>query len=92
MSLNPTVTGVARNFAEYINRVVYRGEHFTLMRGKHPVAELRPVTSRKRLRELPDLLSSLPHLSREDLDGMAADLERAREEISGHPPRDPWAS
>ncbi|MDP9348094.1 MAG: type II toxin-antitoxin system Phd/YefM family antitoxin [Gemmatimonadota bacterium] len=92
MRFNPTVTEVARHFAEYINRVAYRGERFVLMRGKRPVAELRPVASGKRLRELPDLLFSLPHLSKEDLEGMAADLEQAREKISRNPVRDPWAS
>lgn len=92
MRSNPTVTEVARHFAEYINRVAYRGERFVLMRGKRPVAELRPVPSGKRLRELPELLSSLPRLSREEVDGLAADLEQAREELSRHPMRDPWAS
>lgn len=92
MRFNPTVTEVARHFAEYINRVAYRGERFVLMRGKRPVAELRPVASGKRLRELPDLLFSLPHLSKEDLEGMAADLEQAREKISRNPVGDPWAS
>ena len=34
-----SVTEVARHFADYINRVVYRGERFVLMRGNKPVAE-----------------------------------------------------
>lgn len=92
MRFNPTVTEVARHFAEYINRVAYRGERFVLMRGKRPVAELRPVPSGKRLGELPELLASLPPLSREDLEGLAADLEQAREELARSPMRDPWAS
>ena len=29
-----TVTQVARNFADYVNRVAYRHESFTLVRGK----------------------------------------------------------
>lgn len=33
-----TVTQVARNFAEYVNRVAYRRESFTLIRGKKPLA------------------------------------------------------
>ncbi len=28
-----SVTEVARNFADYVNRVVYRGERFVLVRG-----------------------------------------------------------
>jgi hypothetical protein len=38
-----TVTQVARNFAEYVNRVAYRRESFTLVRGKKRLAELRDV-------------------------------------------------
>ena len=41
-----TVTQVARNFAEYVNRVAYRRESFTLVRGKKPLAELRPLPSK----------------------------------------------
>ena len=42
MALTLSVTEVARHFAEYINRVSYRGESFVLVRGNKPVAELRP--------------------------------------------------
>ncbi len=38
-----TVTQVARNFAEYVNRVAYRRESFTLVRVKKPIAELRQL-------------------------------------------------
>lgn len=92
MRPNPTVTEVARNFAEYINRVAYRGERFVLMRGKRPVAELRPVSSGKRLRELPEILSSLPHLSSDDLESLDTDLNVAREELSRRPLENPWVS
>jgi antitoxin (DNA-binding transcriptional repressor) of toxin-antitoxin stability system len=47
-----SVTEVARNFADYINRVVYRGERFVLVRGNKPVAELGPLPVGKRLAEL----------------------------------------
>jgi antitoxin (DNA-binding transcriptional repressor) of toxin-antitoxin stability system len=63
MSQTLTVTEIARHFAEYINRVAYRGEHFVLMRGNKPIAELRPVLAGKRLADLPALCASLPHLS-----------------------------
>ena len=43
MSQTLSVTEVARHFAEYINRVAYRGECFVLMRGNKPIAELRPL-------------------------------------------------
>jgi antitoxin (DNA-binding transcriptional repressor) of toxin-antitoxin stability system len=92
MRFNPSVTEVARNFAEYINRVAFRGERFILMRGRRPVAELRPVPVGKRLGELPELLASLPRLSDADAASLSADLESAREELSREPMRDVWAS
>jgi antitoxin (DNA-binding transcriptional repressor) of toxin-antitoxin stability system len=92
MRFNPSVTEVARNFADYINRVAFRGERFTLMRGNKPVAELRPVPSGRRLGELPELLASLPRLSPDDASALAEDIETARSELSEQPLSDPWAS
>jgi antitoxin (DNA-binding transcriptional repressor) of toxin-antitoxin stability system len=73
-----SVTEVSRNFAEYINRVAYRGEEFLLVRGKKPVAELRPVPRGKKLGELPQLLKSLPRLSAEEATDFAGDLAAIR--------------
>jgi antitoxin (DNA-binding transcriptional repressor) of toxin-antitoxin stability system len=92
MRFNPSVTEVARHFADYINRVAFRGERFTLMRGNKPVAELRPVPAGRRLGELPELLASLPRLSPADAAVLAEDLDAARQEIAEQPLRDPWAS
>jgi len=85
-----TVTQVARNFAEYVNRVAYRRESFTLLRGKRPVAELRPLPTGARLSELPGLLASLPWLTEAEAGGLAADLNAAREELGEA--RDAWQS
>jgi len=76
-----TVTQVARNFAEYVNRVAYRRESFTLLRGKKPLAELRPLPTGARLSELPGLLASLPRLTEVEAGELAADLDAAREEL-----------
>ncbi|CAN5675242.1 MAG: type II toxin-antitoxin system Phd/YefM family antitoxin [Gemmatimonadetes bacterium] len=92
MRFNPSVTEVARHFADYINRVAFRGERFTLMRGNKPVAELRPVPAGRRLGELPELLASLPRLSPEDAAALADDLDTARRQMAERPLRDPWAS
>jgi antitoxin (DNA-binding transcriptional repressor) of toxin-antitoxin stability system len=93
MPAHPTVSEVAENFAEYIDRVVHRGERFVLMQGQEPVAELRPVAvERRRLRELPDLLASLPRLSSEDLESFESDLADARNELGHLPARNPWES
>ena len=85
-----TVTQVARNFAEYVNRVAYRRESFTLLRGKRPVAELRPLPTGARLSELPGLLASLPRLTEAEAGELAADLDAAREELGEAP--DAWQS
>ena len=66
MSRKATVTEVVRNFADYINRVAYRGERFLLERGGKVVAELRPVPEGRRLGDLPGILDSLPHLGPDD--------------------------
>ncbi len=83
-----TVTQVARNFADYINRVAYRRESFTLVRGKKALAELRPLPAGARLSELPALLSSLPHLTESEAADLADDLEAARSALRDE--RDAW--
>jgi antitoxin (DNA-binding transcriptional repressor) of toxin-antitoxin stability system len=92
MAQTLTVTEVVRHFAEYINRVSYRGESFVLVRGNKPVAELRPLPSGKKLSELPSLLASIPHLSSTEAEQLADDIEAAREELARVEVRDPWAS
>ena len=76
-----TVTQVARNFAEYVNRVAYRRESFTLLRGRKPLAELRPLPTGARLSELPGLLASLPRLTEAEAGEFAADLDASRDEL-----------
>jgi antitoxin (DNA-binding transcriptional repressor) of toxin-antitoxin stability system len=92
MSQTLSVTEVARHFAEYINRVAYRGECFVLMRGNKPIAELRPLPVGKRLAELPALLASLPHLAVMEATQFAADLSAAREALARAEVHDPWRS
>jgi antitoxin (DNA-binding transcriptional repressor) of toxin-antitoxin stability system len=87
-----SVTEMARHFAEYINRVAYRGECFVLVRGKKPMAELRPLPAGKRLEELPALLASLPHLSPTEATRFADDLTAAREALARAEVHDPWQS
>lgn len=86
------VSEAVRNFADYINRVAYRGESFTLIRGNKPVAELAPVVAGRRLGDLPYLLASLPPLDESEAGEFAGDVSRARSELSSVPVRDPWGS
>jgi antitoxin (DNA-binding transcriptional repressor) of toxin-antitoxin stability system len=92
MSQTLTVTEVARHFAEYINRVAYRGESFVLIRGNKPIAELRPVPSGRRLADLPALCASLPPLSATEAAQFAEDLAAAREALAQQEVHDPWRS
>ena len=88
-----TVTDVLRNFSDYISRVTYRGERFVLTRGGKAVAELVPAPPAGRpLGELADVLTSLPRLGAEEAVRFGEDLERARAEMRGAMPEDPWAS
>jgi len=82
MTQTLSVTEVVRHFAEYINRVAYRGECFVLVRGNKPMAELRPLPMGKRLAELPSLLASLPHLSSAEAAQFADDLTAARKTLT----------
>ena len=92
MSHTLSVTEMARHFAEYINRVAYRGESFVLVRGHKPLAELRPLPAGKRLAELPALLASLPHPSPTEAAQFADDLTAAREALARAEVHDPWQS
>ena len=85
-----SVTELARNLTDYINRVVYRGERFRVTRGRRTVAELHPLPTGRSLADLPDLLHSLPHLPADDVRAFASDIDRSRESLPGIDTRDPW--
>ncbi len=87
-----SISEVSRNFADYINRVAYRGECFTLFRGKKPVAELRPVSRTRKLKELKSLLKTLPALSEQECDSFSEDLKRIRLDGNREMLGDPWES
>ncbi len=87
-----TVTEMARNFSEYINRVAYRGERFLLTRGNRVVAEIRPVPEVRKLSELPGLLDALPRLGHEDAEAFARDWAASREELGGPGSEGAWGS
>lgn len=87
-----SVTEAVRNFADFINRVAYRGEEFTLARGGRAVARLVPVPQAGRLGDLPELLTSVPELGPEEAKAFADDLRLARDELAGAPEVDPWES
>ncbi|MBM4038130.1 MAG: antitoxin [Planctomycetes bacterium] len=92
MNRTVSVTELVRNFSDYLNRVTYRGEGFTLVRGKKPVAELRPVPRGVKVKDLAAVLRSLPHLTREEAEAFGRDIEEGRAALRKERPRDPWES
>jgi len=87
-----TVTEIARHFADYVNRVAYRRESFTLVRGKKPLAELRPLPAGRRLSELPAVFAALARLSPAEAADFADDLSSAQAELAHAEVRDAWQS
>ncbi len=87
-----SVTEIVRGFSEYLNRVAYRNERFILVKGRKPVAELRPLPAGRHLGELEAVLKSLPSLGAEEAASFGADLAAARGELPRAEARDPWAS
>jgi hypothetical protein len=87
-----SVTEMVRGFSDYINRVVYRKESFLLLKGRKPVAEIRPVPGGLKLGELPRLLDSLPAMTPSEAEAFGADLEAARRELPPSELGDPWQS
>lgn len=86
-----TVTDLARNLSDYLNRATYRREEFVITRGGKPVATLSPVPSGVRISDLERVFSGLPDLAPGDLAVMESDLVSARE-AGNDPTSDPWPS
>ena len=76
-----SVTEAVRNFADFINRVAYRGEQFVLERGGRPVARLVPVPQAGRLGDLPDIMAAIPKLGPVDAEDFARVLEDGSAEL-----------
>jgi antitoxin (DNA-binding transcriptional repressor) of toxin-antitoxin stability system len=85
-----SITHLARNLADVVNRVAYRGERFTVIRGGRPVVELVPPAQGRRLGDLSAILTRLPPLGKEEAENMGADLDEARAGL-GSAEGDPWA-
>jgi antitoxin (DNA-binding transcriptional repressor) of toxin-antitoxin stability system len=86
-----TVTQLARNLADYMNRVAYQGERFTVVRGNREIAEIGPPPRGRPLSELESVLNGLPRLTESEIRSFAADLEEARRAMDSGP-GDPWGS
>jgi antitoxin (DNA-binding transcriptional repressor) of toxin-antitoxin stability system len=88
MGTRVSATEAARKFSDLLNRVRYRGERFTILRGGEEICELVPPIGRGRvtLGELRRTLASLPQPD----DEFRSDLERIRAEQP--PAESSWGS
>lgn len=84
-----TVTEMSRRFAEYLNRVAYRGESFSLIRGNKAMAELIPPKKTAKLTDLAEFFANGPHLHPDDVEQFAQDIEDARNSVPVEDD-DPW--
>ena len=90
MSTSLTVAEAAKNLAQVVSDVRRRHERVVLFENGQAVAELAPVAPRgKTGAEIAANWSKRPHLSPEDAESFARDIELARRELP--PLRDPWA-
>jgi len=87
-----SVTEAVRNFADFINRVAYRGEHFVLERGGRPVARLVPVPQAGRLGDLSELMANVPSLGQEEAEAFSRDMGEAFDELPPLVESDRWGS
>lgn len=87
MGKTVTVTEAARNFSDVVNRVFYRGESMDLTRGGTVVARLVPAETiaAPTGEEVLAAWKTLPHLSVEEAEAFAADIEGARESLNQVP-------
>lgn len=86
-----SVTEAARNFADLVNRTHYRGETTLLVRAGNPVARLVPAGGSSCLgADLAAKWREMAHLSPDEAEEFAADLEEVRESIE--PPESKWDS
>lgn len=86
-----SVTEAARNFSDLINRAYYKGESTLLLRSGQPVATLNPVSPKAITgKELAEIWDTLPHLSPEEADEFAKDLEEIRKVMNKPPEAPSW--
>lgn len=83
-----TSSELARNMADVLNRVSYRGECFQIFRGGKPIAALEPLHSGAGIHELKALLANLPSLSEGEASSFLSDLHCAEEQLGKL--KDPW--
>ncbi len=89
MSKTITITEMSRSLADLMNRVAYRGESFTVIRGKKVMAEINPPKKVAKITDLAKFFADGPHLHPDDVEQFAKDVEEARRSVPVED-YDPW--
>ena len=87
-----TVKEFSQEISDFINRVAYHGESFTLLSGKTPLAEIRPVPMGRKLGDLPKILKALPKLPASEMNDFEKDLAEIRKQGNKEQLANPWES
>jgi antitoxin (DNA-binding transcriptional repressor) of toxin-antitoxin stability system len=79
-----SATEASRSLSELLNQVYYRGKSFHIKRGKDVVAQLVPITMRKKLKvsELNDLFKRLPSLDYKDSQAFEKTIHEMRAQLN----------
>lgn len=83
-----TVTDAARGFSDLINRIRYRGESATLLKGGKPVVRIVPVGKVCTGKELAAVWPGLSHLGADEARAMEKDLAASRKKLRA--PKSKW--
>lgn len=88
-----TATEAVRKFSEILNAVKYSGNHYTVLRGKKPIAFISPAeehVKERTLGELKGLLAKLPRLG-EEAGYFEKDLKEIIKRQPPMPEKNRWA-
>jgi len=85
-----SIEDLAGDVAGHVERAVRDGDTLVLTRAGAVVAELRPAPRASTLGDLPRILDNLPHLSPDDVEAFARDVQAAREEANRDRGRNRW--
>ncbi|HEY3876071.1 MAG TPA: type II toxin-antitoxin system prevent-host-death family antitoxin [Candidatus Kapabacteria bacterium] len=87
-----TPSDLSLHLGEYLRRVSREHERFVVVENGERIAEISPVHEGPKLKDLKRILDELPHLSKDEAEDFARDVEEARRIMNVPTVRDPWAS
>jgi hypothetical protein len=92
MSESISIDDFPPHVRERLKQAVRDAATITLTDQDRPVAEFRPLAMSLKVKQLADVLRSLPRLAPDDADVFSRDVAAARRAIGPLPSNDPWES